>query len=47
MTIEDWWDKDETKLKCIWCEKEEAALAWDAATTAERQRCREIALKMK
>ena len=39
MTFEDWWEENDRRMPEYWSARE----AWDAATAAERQRCREIA----
>lgn len=38
MTFEDWWEENKRRTPEYWSARE----AWDAATAAERQRCREI-----
>ena len=46
MTFEEWWDNyensDDFKQECAESKREAAELVWNAATAAERQRCREI-----
>lgn len=45
MTFEDWWEKNKPKTFSIG-QLSAAKAAWIAATAAERQRCREIALNV-
>lgn len=42
MTFDEWWNDDMDALSTV-ADKRLAKSAWDAATAAERQRCREIA----
>ena len=42
MTFDEWWNDDRDALSTV-ADKGLAKSAWDAATAAERQRCREIA----
>lgn len=46
MTFDEWWNDDRDALSTV-ADKRLAKSAWNAATAAERQRCREIALKTK
>lgn len=44
MTFDDWWETKPMTFKPT--TKAAAKIAWDRATAAERQRCREIALNV-
>lgn len=44
MTFDDWWETKPMTFKPT--TKAAAKIAWDRATAAERQRCREIALNI-